>query len=308
MFTPSLGLTIALVFTLAYFLKSNDGEEGFLNELKKSPALFGIVFLISALFAVKSYSRNEDWKTDFKLFSRDIKYFPNSTHLLFYMGNHLSGNERKEVLNYEMTEQNFSYQQIMDSSAKENFNSIYYFTKSLSIFPALPSDGYNQLGKAYYNSGQIDSAEKYYNMAFVRDTTNGIFINNLGTVYYTLAARLVPVINAYGEAGKLDSVNFFMQQRVNNVLKSRMYFQKAHVKDPTESDFTNNIACSYGDLGIADSAIFWFEKSVSLDPLDTTAEKFLEITYRNLKNDAKANEWHKKFLDAKTVHLQRLAE
>lgn len=308
MFTPSLGLTMALVFALAHFLKTNSGNEGFLTEFKKAPLLFGIVLLVSAVFAVKTYSRNADWKTDFKLFSRDINYYPNATHLLFYMGNHLSGNERKEVLNYEMIELGYTYQQIMDSSAKENNNSIYYFTKSLSIFPALPSDGYNQLGKAYYNSGQLDSAEKYYNMAFERDTTNGIFINNLGTVYYTQASRLVPIINNYGSAGRVDSANFYFQKRVNDVLKSRVYFIKAHQKDSTESDFTNNIACSYGDLGVPDSAIFWFEKSVKLDPLDTTALKFLEITWRNLQNNQKADEWHKKFMDAKTIHLQRLAE
>lgn len=308
MFTPSLGLTMAFVFALAYFLKTEHGSGSFLTEVKKAPALFGIVFLISAVFAVKTYSRNEDWKTDFKLFSRDIKYYPNSTHLLFYMGNHLSGNERKEVLNYEMTEQGYTFAQIMDSSAKENFNSIYYFTKSLSIFPALPSDGYNQLGKAYYNSGNLDSAEKYYNMAFIRDTTNGIFINNLGTVYYTAASRLVPRINEFGQAGRVDSANFYYQKRINDVLKSRTYFLKAHIKDSTESDFTNNIACSYGDLGIADSAIFWFEKSVKLDPLDTTALKFLEVTWRNLKNTEQADAWHRKFMEAKTVHMQRLAE
>jgi TPR repeat protein len=54
----------------------------------------------------------------------------------------------------------------------------------MSIYPALPSDGYNQLGKAYFNIGNYDSAQKYYMKAFSEDSTNAIFINNLGTIYY----------------------------------------------------------------------------------------------------------------------------
>jgi tetratricopeptide (TPR) repeat protein len=306
MFTPSLGLCIAFILLLAKYLYKPG--ENTLSEIKTSPILFGIVIVVSGIFAAKTYARNMDWKTDFKLFSRDIEHYPESTHLLFYMGNHLSGNERKEVLNYEMNEMGFTPQQIADSAAKENLKSIEYFNRSLGIFPALPSDGYNQLGKAYYNCGLLDSAQKYYVMAFDLDKTNGIFINNMGTVYYQQAALDVRLINAAGQRGQIDSANYYYNRRVTNVVKSRGYFVDAFKKDPTEPDFTNNIACTYGDLGILDSAAYWFEKSVALDPIDTTALKFLEITYRNMKEEAKAKSAHDKYMQAKSEHLALMSE
>jgi tetratricopeptide (TPR) repeat protein len=130
--------------------------------LGKAPLLFAIVIIVSIAYSFKTFSRNNDWESDFGLFSKDIESYPNSTHLLFYMGNHLSGTERKEVLTDKMSALGYSPQQINDSSAKESAKSIYYLSKSLSIYPALPSDGYNQLGKAYFNIGQLDSAYKYY--------------------------------------------------------------------------------------------------------------------------------------------------
>jgi protein O-mannosyl-transferase len=312
MFTPSLGLCIAFVMVLAkFFYKGQDVGNGFFKQLKSSPILFAIILVVSVLYSYKTYSRNENWKTDFKLFSRDIEYYPESTHLLFYMGNHLSGNERKEVLNYEMTELDFNFKQIADSQVIENSKSIYYLNRSLQIYPQLPSDGYNQLGKAYYNNGQIDSAEKYYKMALERDPDNGIFINNLGTVYYNLAQQDVPAITYYMRAGKMDSANLFYKRRIDNVIKSRGYFIKAAKRDTTEADFSNNIACSYGDLAIYDSAAYWFNKSILIDPIDTTALKFMEATLYNLKtakDSASAKTYHQQYMDAKAEHLRKLSE
>jgi Tetratricopeptide repeat. len=183
LFVPSLGLSILLVMLPALFLKVKN-THSILNDLKTNSVLTLFVIIVSVAYAFKTITRNPDWKSDYKLFSRDIEYFPDATHLLFYMGNHLSGNERKEVLTDEMTQLGFNTQQINDSAKKESEKSIYYFNRSLSLFPALPSDGYNQLGKAYFNMGNLDSAFKYYQKAYKEDSTNGIFINNIGTVYY----------------------------------------------------------------------------------------------------------------------------
>lgn len=280
-FVPSLGLCIALVFALAHYTHKEENEGSFMTSLSKSPLLFGVIFLISGLYSYKTYSRNEDWKSDYKLFSRDIEHYPNSTHLLFYMGNHLSGNERKEVLTDELTQLGFNTTQINDSAAKESAKSIFYLTKSMSIYPALPSDGYNQLGKAYFNfsegiknSGNVqeywrylDSADKYYKKAYGEDSTNGIFINNMGTVLYN--------------KGMLMIQSQQQQEGINLLMQSFPYFVKAHTRDTTESDFMNNIGCIYGTTGRPDSAIYWFEKALAKDSLDLTAIQFLDITWRN---------------------------
>lgn len=302
-FVPSLGLSIALVFALAHFTHKQEEEGSFFSVMAKSPVLFGVILLVSGLYSYKTYSRNADWKSDYKLFSRDIEHYPNSTHLLFYMGNHLSGNERKEVLtdelkrvNEEMKKEIYTDKMIADSAAKESAKSIYYLTKSMSIYPALPSDGYNQLGKAYFNFSEgiktsgnnqeywryLDSADKYYKKAYSEDSTNGIFINNMGTVLYNKGMLLIQLQQ--------------QQQGVDLLMQSFPYFVKAHKRDSTESDFMNNIGCIYGTTGRPDSAIYWFEKALAKDSLDLTSIQFLDITWRN-KGQVQLADYYKAMAD-----------
>jgi hypothetical protein len=273
-FTPSLGLSIVTVCLLARFFQKGEGKN-LLATVKSSPVLWGVVLLISSLYSIKTVARNVDWKNDYNLFSRDIEYNPNSTHLLFYMGNHLPSNDRKEVLTYQLSELGFSPQQINDSSNREVALSIQYFRRSLSIYPYLPADGYNQLGKAYFLQGQLDSALKYYTKAFSEDSTSGIYTNNMGTVYFN--------------SRQFD--------------KAMPYFKKAHSLDDTKADYMNNIGCIYGESNVADSAIYWFKKANAADSLDMKSLQFLDITYRALGDVATAD-----FYKSRLIYVQQLRQ
>lgn len=299
MFTPSAGLCLALVWVLYRYLPKKEGDEQTLmGGLKSSPILVMIVLAVSSLYAVKTYSRNNDWKSDYLLFSRDVQYFPNSTHLLFYMGNHLSGDERKSVLQEEMLQQGYNYAQFADSNQKENLQSINYLQKSLSIFPELPSDGYNQLGKAYYNIGYPDSAFKYYIMAKERDSTNAIFTNNLGTVYFTKGQQDAVRGRTLLAQGQRDSANYYFMRARGQVMESKNYFLKAHKIDTSEADFSNNAGCAYGDTQNPDSAIYYFALAARSDLYDTTSRKFLDMTYRNKGDISHADSSHAEYVEA----------
>jgi tetratricopeptide (TPR) repeat protein len=254
--------------------------------------LFALVLIVSALYSYKTYARNADWKTDFALFSRDIEYYPNSTHLLFYLGNHLSSNEYAEDKTPEQKRQ-------------ASYDAIAKLTKSMSIYPALPSDGYNQLGKAYFNIGNYDSAQKYYLKAFSEDSTNAIFINNLGTIYYNTSDQFTNKGNAYMQAGRPDSANYYYYLGKNRLLEAQPYFLLAHSRDTTEPDFMNNIGCIYGATQRPDSAIYWFEKAHLSDDLDITSLNFLEITYRAIGNIQKADYYKALLVETKA---RRIAE
>ncbi|MCC6448453.1 MAG: hypothetical protein IT215_07195 [Chitinophagaceae bacterium] len=288
MFMPSLGLCVAVVVLLSKFLyKNNDSSDGsFSQAFSKSPLFFSIILIVSALYSLKTYSRNEDWKSDFNLFSRDIEYYPNSTHLLFYLGNHLSSNDYAEG----KTEQ-----QIREAS----IDAIAKLSKSLAIYPALPSDGYNQLGKAYFNIKNYDSAFKYYNMAYQEDSTNAIFINNLGTINYNTSDIFTNKGNEFAKMGLTDSANHYYILGKNRLLEALPYFKKAYLRDTTEADFMNNIGCIYGATQRPDSANYWFEKAHQADDLDLTSLKFLEITYRNMGNAQQADYYKNILADTK---------
>ena len=291
LFVPSLGLTIAVVLALAHFFKKEEGE-GFFGEIKTAPVMVAMLLISTGLYSFKTVERNKDWETDYQLFSTDVENYPNSTHLLFYMGNHLSSTERKEVLTYKMVPLGYTPQQINDSSLKENARSIYYLSKALSIYPALPSDGYNQLGKAYFNLGNLDSAKFYYKKAFNEDSTNAIFINNLGTGFYVSGQNFVKKGREYQAAGKMDSAQYTYNLGLQNILESNQYFMKAYSKDTTEADFANNVGCVYGDTQRPDSAIYWFAKAHQADSLDLTSLQYLDMTYRN-KGDVQMADYYK---------------
>ena len=291
-FTPSLGLCIAFVILLSkYFYKKDHALDGsFMKAFSASPLLFAIILIISGFYAAKMYSRNVDWKTDFNLFSRDIEYYPNSTHLLFYLGNHLSSNEYAE-------------DKTVQQKNAASMEAIAKLTKSMSIYPALPSDGYNQLGKAYFNLGKYDSAQKYYMKAFSEDSTNAIFINNLGTIYYNTSEQFTNLGTRYAQMGKTDSANYYYILGRNRLLEAQPYFLLAHKRDTTEADFMNNIGCIYGATQRPDSAIYWFEKAHIADDLDITSLNFLDITYRNMGNAQKADFYKNKYIETKNRRI-----
>jgi len=288
-FTPSLGMCILTVGILAHFFKK-ESSLSFIQNIKASPVLWGIVLLVSVIYSFKTFSRNKDWKNDYLLFSRDIEYNPNSTHLLFYMGNHLPSNDRKEVLTYQLADLGYTQQQINDSSSKEVAKSIGYFTNAIDILnkadlpenlkhhARLPADGYNQLGKAYFLSGQLDLALKYYSIAYKDDTTSGIYTNNMGTVY-------------------------FQRRQFNEALP---YFNKAHSLDNSEADFMNNIGCVYGETQKADSAIYWFRKASAADSLDVKSLQFLEMTYRAIGDTPNAEYYRSRMQYVQQLRRQRL--
>ena len=276
-FTPSLGMCILAVGLLAHFFKKEGGTT-FIEKMKASPVLWGIVLIVSLLYSVKTFTRNQDWRSDYELFSRDIEYNENATHLLYYMGNHLPSEDRKEVLTDLMSSAGYNQQQLNDSLSKEVARSIGYFRRSMSIYPYLPADGYNQLGKAYFLQGKLDSAQKYYQKAFSEDSTSGIYTNNLGTVYFN--------------SRQFD--------------KAMPYFKKAHELDTAESDFMNNIGCIYGEVKQADSAIYWFIEANKADSLDVKSLQFLEITYRALGDTASADYYRNRLIYVQQVRRGRL--
>ncbi|MBK7764325.1 MAG: hypothetical protein IPI46_13430 [Bacteroidetes bacterium] len=305
LFVPSLGLTIVLVFALARFFYKQDDAENLVSAFKKAPIMLGIVLMTTLLFSFKTYDRNKDWKSDFKLFAADVEKYPNSTHLLFYMGNHLSGAEFKENLALDISENDLNID-LADSVLKANYRCIAMLSKSLGIYPALPSDGYNQLGKAYFNIGKLDSAQKYYLKAYGEDSTNPIFTNNLGTVYYNSSIPLTQKATEFQKVGRFDSAQYYTIVGTNKLLEALPYFQRAHKGDSLETDFINNIGCIYGATQRTDSALYWFNKAYAIDSLDEVSIQFLDITYRAIGKVQEADYFKNRLAIAKAIKIERM--
>ncbi len=298
MFLPSIGWCIAVVgalYALLNYYKENAAEMGIAAGLKKHATLFLILGIVGCKYGWKTMDRNKDWYKDFTLFSRDVQYFGESTHLLFYWGNHLSSSEYQEIL---------KSQGKGDAEIKNaNLEAISTFKKSMSIFPALPSDGYNQYGKAYYNLSDashptyLDSADYYYKKAHVEDTTNSVFLNNIGTIFFQ---RAIPM------------------QRVDFFDSAYKYFRKAYTKDTTLIDYMNNLGAITGTMaslpgqdpiGKRREAIDWFSKGYRSDSLSEGAIlscRSIAITYQAFGDSNSTRYWTNKAGEIQQYRMNKL--
>lgn len=323
MFLPSIGWCIAVVgalYALLNYYKENAAEMGIAAGLKKHAMLFLFLGIVGCAYGWKTMDRNKDWYKDFTLFSRDVQYFGRSTHLLFYWGNHLSSSEYHEILKSQISSQNFidscaklgynndQIKQIIDKEIelnikKSNLEAIETFKTSMSIFPALPSDGYNQYGKAYYNLSDanhptyLDSADYYYKKAHVEDTTNSVFLNNIGTIFFQ---RAIPM------------------QRADFFDSAYKYFRKAYTKDTTLIDYMNNLGAITGTMaslpgqdpiGKRREAIDWFSKGYRSDSLSEGAIlscRSIAITYQAFGDSNSTRYWTNKAGEIQQYRMNKL--
>jgi protein O-mannosyl-transferase len=293
MFTPSMGWSIAVVGALYYlfgYAKKGFSEMTIAKSLARFAPLFGIIGIASAVYGMKAISRNADWKRDFTLFAKDVENYPNSTHLLFYWGNHLSSNEYMEG-------KSEADKKVASTKALETFK------RSMTLYPALPSDGYNQYGKCYYNLGYVDSAEKYYMKAHKEDSTNSVFMNNLGTIYFQRANAPIPPTAPDPVAANNKRMSLY-----DDAFK---FFNKAYNKDTTVVDYQNNIGAVLGTLQKFPEAIQWFEKAYRSDSLSEGAIlscRSIAVTYKTLQNPQMEQFWTQKAATVQAYRNQKLAE
>lgn len=250
LFTPSLGLCIALVILLARLFQ-REGGQSLVDKIKKSPVLWLLILFVSLLYSVKTIDRNQAWETDYKLFSTDVATHPNAVHLLSYLGNHFSNDVQVEKVTKSMRSLGFNEQQIADSIQRNMNLSIDYFQRLLKMDPNLTSRNSTQLGLAYVYTNQVDSALKYLKKAYDIDSSNPTYCGNLGVAYFNK--------QQYAEAMPL-------------------YF-KAHQADTANVNHMNNIGLIYASTQRADSAIFWFTKAHNQDRRNTKSLELLVKIY-----------------------------
>ena len=301
LFLPSLGLCISVVGLAAKLVGRVQEAPSLIESFKSSPRLWMVFVPVFALFGFKTIDRNAVWANDVELFATDVKNYPNSVHLLFYMGNHQWGMEPQEVVDEQIEQLGYSPDQVTDSAQKEGMLVIHYLSRAYNIYPELPAESYYYLGKAYnakrqfdsalfflrksltrystvtteayYQIGlvyksteQLDSAWRYLSLAYEGDPKNPAYMNNLGILYCTL----------------------------NKPADALPLFKGAHAINPKATDFMNNLGAVYGNLGQPDSAIWWFERVLDVEPSNTVALNFLDFTWRNKGEVMKADEYKRR--------------
>ena len=129
-------------------------------------------------------------------------------------------------------------------------------------------------GKTYEALFDFDSARLCYERALIFDSTDLGILNSLASVYVSkrnfnkaseIYQKILAINPEYSDA-KINLANLFM--RMDKDIRAKEIFGRLVSADTTNSYFLSQLATCYYNLDNHDSAIYWYEKSLQLNPED----------------------------------------
>ncbi|MFL9831667.1 tetratricopeptide repeat protein [Flavobacterium sp. ST-87] len=278
LYTPVLGMIIAVVFLLLYF-SENKTLKTFYH-----PSIYFLCFVF-LLFAFKTYNRNKVWKSNATLFTEDLLNAPNSARVNF---NYATVLFNQLPSNVELQQQQLplvidAYKKALaidpkDKGSLTNLGVCYYrikdYEKSIETTKkalALAKEDYSlkaNLADAYFRNNNLDKAIAIYKELI----QNNYILEN--------------TYNYYGAA--LFSKKEYTQSIA--VFKEGLKMNKSSVE--LWMNYGNTLAAS----GNLKGAITAFEKAYELNPNEKNALKFLTMAHQQLGNTEKANHYYAEFI------------
>jgi tetratricopeptide (TPR) repeat protein len=156
-----------------------------------------------------------------------------------------------------------------DSAKKAGIN---HLLKSVELYPTF-SDAWTQLGVTYYRDKKMNEAMAAYNKGLSTNPNDPVLLNNSGTVFF--------------ETG--------------NVQEAISRFQRAVNLKPDYAEAWMNLGACYGATGRYNEAIPYLEKAVAADPMLSQAYYYIGITWRNMGNEALAQQFIQKSEQVKSM-------
>ncbi len=249
MFMPSLGFAIVLGYFLQNYIFEKFGKNLYFSTLS----------IIILLFSIKTFSRNEVWESDFKLFTTDVKTSTNSAKVLNAAAGALSTESVKE--------NNLEKKQEMLNEALE------YINKAIEIHPTYKA--------AYFLKGNILNYLKDYEGSILSYETALSFDNQYVDAKNNLAITL-------REAGKLAG------EKENNLVKAEQFLAKSDSLKPNEPETLRLLGVLNGIKGNHQVALIYFKKVLQFEPNNANANLNLGMAYRNTGDAAIAEKYLKK--------------
>jgi len=228
----SLGFVMILAIGFNFLL------EKIKQPVAKGAVLVSVCLLLVGWCAAKDIQRNAEWKDDTTLPLADVQKYPNSA----FLNNNAANALIDSALNAG------------DSAKKVEFagRSIPYLQQAVTIHPAFAT-AYLNLGFAYFLTGNLDSAQKYY------DHVKAIF-----PTYPYLESHYQQLAGVYNTMA--------IGYETTNQLLTAKYFEKALACEPNNVDYINNTAVGYYYITHEpEKAKQLWERSLQLQPGNQSA-------------------------------------
>ncbi len=255
MFIPSLGYCIVLVLLLVMFLKS-DLKTFDLFKLS-TKWKYGILMLFLG-YGMTTIARNFDWKDDLTLFRHDIKYVTESSQAHNLLALHL--------MQYASKDPNPSAQQQLATEA------LTHFKRAIEIYPPFFNVAYD-IGRVYSFLNMPDSAIVAFENALAIDSSalpnlhlqlSDLYLNEgdrQKAIEHT--ERYINVNkNDYSGYSRLSYI-YFTDKKYNESIEVN---ERAMVSLPNLIDPYINVAYTYREMKIPDSALYYLRLAEKIDP------------------------------------------
>ncbi len=292
---PSIGFTVVFAAILFSVFKIQLNESSFKNVQSKAKYVF---FIVLTLYAIKTISRNNDWKDEMTLYLRDIKYLDKSVKAndilaQVIMDRIMRSNPLNKPLNV----------------LKPSLDSIiFYYNRSIELFPENPK-ALNNIANIYINFyNQPDKALEHLLKAY-NYKPNSFELNfNLGRCYEMLRKDTI-AIRYYLKALNINKSNQMLWQNVintyfkRNILDSAKYYAEEINKYDSLSDV------GYASLGfyyflIKDTvtAVNYWEKAFKLNPTNYQRALSLAQYFAYKKDSVKTQYYLQKAKQLKSIN------
>ena len=233
LFFPSVGYCIILALLFEKLL-TNKGTIDW-----KSYKTLAFIIPVFLLLGIITFTRNLDWESNLSLFGKDVNTEPKNARLAYYLGTELTKKAADEN----------------DEKEKHNIllKAVIKLNQAIVIYPSFEL-AFVQLGNAYFNLKEMDSAEHYNLIALKLNNFNPLTHYNLAGVYFS---------------------------KKNYEAAKQHCLQTIQIK-PDWADAYTSLALCYIQMNQTDSCIFNLRKTIHLSHDKRRAYELLYMVYDNL--------------------------
>jgi len=257
LFIPSLGLALALIGVLQFLgVAISDVKNNRINLVPKN-LRYGL-FALLLLYSINTIARNRDWQDMLTLCAADIHAVDNSAHAHNLYGYHLAirSNTVLPPEQYKLRRQ-----------------AIVHFQRALQIYPRLLNAQFD-LARMYEMVGQPDSAMSAYSRTLALDTNFSPAALRIGVIKDTKGdiAGAIPyyeyaLVRTPNDMAIYNSLSFALY-RLKDYNSSLAILRVAHDRFPQNAEPAINIAKTFTNIFMKDSAITYLEKALDRRPND----------------------------------------
>lgn len=272
-YAPSLGIILAVVICVFTLFKKQPSKKWPLGAI-----LFSVI--IAVFYLVQTIQRTKVWESNTTLFTADVENSPNSARVHFNYGVVLMNTDQLDSLSAQ--------RQLSVASTS--------FLKAISI-DSLDLGSYINLGVTQYRMQQFEQSIKYTQKAISIQPTDTSLYANLGDAHFALNQfeEAVKALNKSIQWSNASSTNFkrcgvslFNLKRYTEAIE---VFKEGVEKFPEETEMATNLGNAYGASGNYREAVKIFETIYKNDPSNVNALRFLVLTYQQLGDQAKVDEY-----------------